>query len=243
MSAVGTLLRVVDQPSRAMGEVTERPRLWLLAAALIVVVSMAMLWFTAPLQIVRANEAQAQVIERMTANMPADQARLVRESAKDMTLSRYLLTTGLVGAAMAALGWVVRGAVVHFSSMALGGHSQWPATYAVCLWAMLPYAVRDLLLTVYTLVTQKVPEHAGLGFLVASGDLLQDSRSLQYALLSNLDPFVLWHLLLLAVGIAVATKMGRAKAAILAIVVFTVFMAFKIVPVALSAAVMGNLGG
>jgi len=243
MTLAGALLSTIDRPRRAMEEVTQRPHSWWLPALLLAISMSVLAWFSAPYQIELANERSAQMIERVTANMPEEQAELVRESAREMTLTTYMLSAVGVGLAVAALGWLARGAVVHFSSMAAGGSGTWGATFAACVWAMLPFFVRDLVQTAYVLIYQNVVEYQGISFLVATGDALKDAGNAVYNLLANVDPFALWHLVLLSAAIAVGTKISRAKAAIMAVIVWAVFLGIKILPAILSASLtQGFLG-
>jgi hypothetical protein len=59
-----------------------------------------------------------------------------------------------------------------------------------------------------------------------------------YVLLSNVDPFSLWHLLLFAMGISVAIKISRAKGAFLAVIIWLLFLVIRLLPLAL-----GNVFG
>jgi hypothetical protein len=242
MNLVTITTGMVDRPGQAMAEAAKRPRAWFLPAVLLVLSMVVLLGVLAPYQIKLANERSAQVIEQLAANMSEEQARMIRESARPITPTTYWLSGLGVGLAVAALGWVLRGTVVHFSSMAAGGTSVWGPTFAVCLWSMLPFFVRDLVQATYTLVSKQLIEHQGLSFLVASGDVLKDGRSLSYALLGNVDPFALWHIILLGLGISAATKLSKGKATFMALIVWLVFLAVKLVPVLLGRAVMGNLG-
>lgn len=242
MNLAAITIGMVDRPGQAMAEAAKRPRAWFVPAVLLVLSMVLLLAVSAPEQIKLANERSAQMIERLTANMSEEQARLVRENARPITPMTYWLSGLGMGLVMAALGWVLRGAIVHFSSMAAGGTSVWGPTFAVCLWSMLPFFVRDLVQAAYILVSKQLIEYQGLSFLVASGDVLKDSRNLMYALLGNVDPFALWHIVLLGIGISAATKLGKGKATFMALVVWLVFLVLKLVPVFLGRAVMGNLG-
>jgi len=242
MNLVTITTGMIDRPGQAMAEAATRPRAWFLPAVLLVLSMVVLLGVLAPYQIKLANERSAQVIEQLAANMSEEQARMIRENARPITPTTYWLSGLGVGLAVAALGWVLRGTVVHFSSMAAGGTSVWGPTFAVCLWSMLPFFVRDLVQATYTLVSKQLIEHQGLSFLVASGDVLKDGRSLSYALLGNVDPFALWHIILLGLGISAATKLSKGKATFMALIVWLVFLAVKLVPVLLGRAVMGNLG-
>ena len=243
MNLLATVVGMAARPTEAMESVVERPRSWLLAAALVILGSAILIAVSAPYQVELANERSEQMIESIAASMPEEQAQMVRDAASEMTVQRYWLTAGLAFLVVAALGWVARGAIVHFSSVALGGHSEWGATFAIGVWAMVPYCVRELLQTAYVAINGQIPHHAGLAFFVSSGDWIADSRNMLYALASNVDPFALWHIVLLGIGISVATKVDRAKGMLMAIVIFCVFLGLKLIPVAIGAAVGGRFMG
>lgn len=240
------LLRIaagmIDRPTEAMAEAVKRPRAWWLPAVLLVVSMVVLLAVSAPQQIKLANEQSAQMIERVASGMSEEQARTVRASVRPITPATYWLSGLGMGLVTAALGWVLRGTIIHFSSMAAGGTSAWGSTFAAAVWSMMPFFVRDLVQSAYTLVSQQLIEHQGLSFLVASGDSLRDGRNLTYALLGNVDLFTVWHIVLLGIAIGVATKLTKGKAVTMAIVVWLAFLAMKLVPVLIGRAFMGNLG-
>lgn len=243
MSLAGALFKIADRPGQTMDEVAQRARAWWLPAILLAISMSVLAWFSAPYQMALASERSAQMIERMVANMPEEQAQLVRETSREMTLTTYLVSAVGVGLAVAALGWVARGTVVHFSSMAAGGESTWGATLATCVWSMIPFFVRDLVQTAYVVINEQVIEHQGISFLVASGDPLQDAGDALYGLLTNVDPFALWHLVLLTAAIAAATKISRTKAAVMAVIVWTVFVGLKMLPAIIGASVTQSFMG
>jgi len=243
MSMMQALLMIIDRPQEAMRRVAERPRYWLLAAALLVLGLVLLTALSAPQQIAQANERTQAMIEQLKATMSEEQARVLEGRDMNMTPGRFWLTAVGLGVLMMALGWLFRGVVVHFSSMGVGGVSDWGPTFAVCVWSMLPFFVRDVLQAIYIGASKQLIEHQGIAFLVSSGDWLRDSQDLAYAALSNVDLFALWHIVLLGIGISVATKVSRSKGTVLAVIVWAVFLGLKLIPVAISKAFGGGLLG
>ncbi len=239
----GIAIALIDRPGQAMREAASRPKSWWLPALLLVIGVATYAMVTADTQVSLANERSTQMIERITASMSEEQAQMVRESSRPLDRSTYLLSSLGGGLFAMALGWVARGALVHFGSMALGGVSTWGSAFACALWSMVPFFVRDLLLTALYAVQGRVVEQMGLSFLVSSGDWLRDSRSVPYALLSSVDPFAIWHLVLLALAIVAATRVGHGRATFLAVVIWAMLTAIKLVPVAVGAALTGGMVG
>lgn len=236
-------IALIDRPAEAMRAAAARPRSWWLPALLLIIGLATYAMVTADTQISLANERSAQMLERIASSMSEEQARMVRESARPLERSTFLLSTLGGGVATMAMGWLARGALVHFGSIALGGVSTWGAAFACALWSMVPYLIRDLLMTALYVVQGRVTEQMGLSFLVSSGDWLRDSRSISYALLSNVDPFMVWHLVLLALAIIAATRLGKMRAAVLAVAIWAIIAAIKLVPVAVGAALTGQMLG
>ncbi|HHX43844.1 MAG TPA: hypothetical protein GX714_07660 [Chloroflexi bacterium] len=232
-------IALIDRPGQTMREAAKRPRGWWLPALLLVIGLATYAVVTADAQVSLANERSAQFIERLTEAMSEQQAQMVRESSRPLDRPTYLLSAIGGGLAAMAAGWIARGALVHFGSIAVGGVSTWGSAFACSLWSMVPYFVRDLLMTALFVIQGRLTEQMGLSFLVSSGDWLRDSRSIPVALLSTIDPFMVWHLVLLALAITAATRLGRGRAAFLAIVVWAVLTAVKLVPVAINAAIIG----
>ncbi len=243
MNLMATLLAMFDRPAKAMEAVVQRPRRWWLPALLLVLSTLALTYFSAPMQVALANERTAQMIAKLAASMSEEQARMVQQSTQAMTVGRFMLTGVGVGVVLLAVGWFIRSGIYHLSSLALGQQGRLEATLAVTMWATLPLTVRNLVQTAFTLIQQKPLLHGGLAFVVASGDWLADSRSIVYALLSSIDLFVLWQLALTIVGVAASTKLSRGKATVLVLVVWIVGLGLRMVPVALSAALSSRLMG
>lgn len=89
--------------------------------------------------------------------------------------------------------------------------------------ALLPHAVRNVIQTVYMASTGVWLQHSGLGALVAPKTLLSPPSAF-YAILSQIDLWVIWGVLVLF-GALMSTVVGidkkRAVAAVLAFVVIT----------------------
>lgn len=237
MNPFSIACRVVDRPAEAFAAVAERPRSWWLPAVLLIG-SLAMLaWVSAPHQVALANERTGEMLARLGANLSEEQIALARERSL-MTLPRYLLSAIGLGSISLVVGWLLRSGILHLSALALGYQGPWQKTFAVVVWSAFPFLVRNLLQTGLVVYHNQVAIHEGLSFLVASGDWLADSRNLWYAFLAQVDPFVVWHLALLTIGLAVATGLGRKKAGLMAFLVWLLFAGLKLVPIAIGAAFM-----
>src|SRR5688500_17296830 len=102
------------------------------------------------------------------------------------------------------LGWLVLAGLLHLGSTLLGGRGSMQSALNVVAWASLPFAVRDVLRILFMLSAGQVITSPGLsGFAAGTGFLSQ--------LLSRTDVFLLWSVILLAIGFGVADGLSRSK--------------------------------
>lgn len=111
----------------------------------------------------------------------------------------------LMGALIALwVGWLILGATLHFGSTLFGGRGSMQGALNVAAWASLPFFLQDLLKIVYMLIARHPIQSAGLsGFASNSAFLAQ--------LLSRLDLFFIWSVILLIVGFRVVENMPLKK--------------------------------
>ena len=103
------------------------------------------------------------------------------------------------------VGWLLLAALLHFGSTLLGGRGSMQSAMNVVAWASLPFAVRDILRIVFMLAAGHAIISPGLsGFTSTPGFVSQ--------LLTRLDIFLIWHVVLLVIGFALTDGLPRSKA-------------------------------
>lgn len=103
------------------------------------------------------------------------------------------------------LGWLLLGALLHFGSTLVGGRGSMQGALNIVAWASLPFAVRDLLQIVFMLSAGHAIISPGLsGFVTTTGFVSQ--------LLTHLDIFLVWNVILLIIGFGIADSLPRNKA-------------------------------
>jgi len=232
----GALVGWIDQPMKTMRYAIHHPRSWFAPALLITISMIALVIISAPMEAKVANERIAAQLSRV--DIPEEQRAVVSQYAQNVTPRRILLTGIGGGMVVLALGWILRATVLHFSVLVLGGESQFPQMFAVVSWSWLPYFVRNIVQAVYIGWTRQLISNPGLSALVASGDPLLNAQNIWYVLLSSLDLFLLWHLLLSTLGISAVSGFSRTKSAILRIVWWLAFSAARLIPVLIGGALM-----
>jgi hypothetical protein len=103
------------------------------------------------------------------------------------------------------VGWLLLAALLHFGSTLLGGRGSMQSALNIVAWASLPFAVRDLLRVVFMLGAGHAIVSPGLsGFASTPGFVSQ--------LLTHLDVFLVWNILLLILGFGIADSLPGNKA-------------------------------
>jgi hypothetical protein len=103
------------------------------------------------------------------------------------------------------LGWVLVAALVHLGSTLLGGRGSMQSAFNVVAWGSLPFALRDILRIVFMLIAGHVIMSPGLSGFASSAGFLSK-------LLTRLDLFWIWYVILLVIGFAAADGLPRNKA-------------------------------
>jgi hypothetical protein len=159
--------------------------------------------------------ARQQAEQQMAAQMgqlSGEQAEQVEKSLETFTSPLFIGATGIaLGTLGLILTWLFRGAVLFFIAYLLGTDTRYVQMVTLALWCWLPFALRDLVQAVYVLINGQMPVNRGLSFLVASSDQVQNAGNLAYGFLSQVDPFLAWHLLLVGIGLTVTTRSTTLK--------------------------------
>lgn len=199
---------VIDRPAATLRYVAEHPRwLWLAPALLVLIGLVVYSVVAAPLQAAQARampEVQSQL-----ANVPAEQQQMVEFFMSPLFIGA---TTVVFGLLLLVIGWVLWAGLLYFVSMVMGGEAKYGQMFSVLAWAWLPYFWRYLTQAGWTFYSNQLITKPGLSFLVATGDMRKDSANFAYVILAQLDLFWLWHLFLIAVGVAVASRFSKGKA-------------------------------
>ena len=102
------------------------------------------------------------------------------------------------------IGWVALAGLMHLGSTVLGGRGSMQSAMNIVAWALLPFALRDILRIVFMLVEGHAIASPGLsGF--ATGVFLTQ-------VLARVDIFLLWCMVLMIIGFAVTDGLTRLKA-------------------------------
>jgi hypothetical protein len=186
-------------------------------------------------------EIAQQEMERRLATMTSEQAEAARAGMETFMSFPVRLAMGLVTAViMLVIGVVVQAAILYFGALVAGGEVDFGSVFTMSTWTRLPMAVYFLVQAVFMVIAQRALNTPGLSTLVATGDLMKDAQNPLFTLLGRLDPFWLWHLFLVVVGVSVAARFSRVKSLVLTLVYVVVSLAVTVLPTLLFGGLTGG---
>ena len=211
------LIGIIDRPMSTLDAVAARPgwSTWALPLFLLLIT----FTINTVVQLPYTLEFAREQAESQLASLPAQQAEAARE-AMAFTLSLpFMLATGLGFGIVFLIGAVViQAAFFHFGSLIAGGaDTSYGSIFRMSSWARIPLAIGYLVLAGFTAFAQSGIQYPGLGLLVASGNPMEDAGNPLVPLLSSVDIFWLWHLVLVGLGLAVVARLGWGKSLVLTI--------------------------
>jgi len=201
------LQSVLFRPRQVFEEMTSESRpTWL--------TPMLVLTVTAVLVVIVAGYLKAQAAMMGEISLPQDWQYWSPDMQKNYMQAQqatqgpvFMYVMPLLGS-LAGLwvGWLLLAAMLHFGSTLLGGRGSMQSALNIVAWASLPFVLRDLLRIVLMLFAGHAISSPGLsGFASTTGFIAH--------LLTRLDIFLFWNVILMVIGFGIADSLPRSKAA------------------------------
>ncbi|MGC8838811.1 MAG: YIP1 family protein [Anaerolineae bacterium] len=209
------LVALVDRPRETFAQIARRPgRGWFIPLLILVVGTAVLQIAAAPYAAAAAREA----LDRQMASLPPEQAQMVSAQAGRFTTPLLVGVMGWVGSLVsAALGILLSAGILYFLALVSGGEGEFGPALGATLWAWVPFGLRPLVQAAVVAAQRSLIVNQGLSYLASVGDPLKDARNVAYVLLSQVDPFSLWHLVLVYAASQALFRFGRNKASLVAI--------------------------
>jgi hypothetical protein len=163
-----------------------------------------------PIKREAALSGQVELPPELQYYPPAMQEQFMQAMAATQSPVFIYVFPALVSVSGVWIGWLVVSGMLNLALTMLGGRGAAGSTLNIVAWASLPYAVRDLVRTVFMLSTRQLVDNPGLsGFAPAA----ESGGSLfLVALLALVDIYLIWHIALLVIGVRAASGLAVQKA-------------------------------
>ena len=127
--------------------------------------------------------------------------------------------------------------VLQIAFRLLGGQGNFKQSFSVSVYAWMPGLIKSIITLVVILARGAVPAQdlaiivrSNLGFLVD-----MKTNPMAFAVLTSLDAFTIWILILYAIGFAYVSRLSKAKSAAIVVTLWALTVVFKLVPGAIKA--------
>jgi hypothetical protein len=257
MRAFGSILLGLFRPGKGLDGAGDAVKwLWIPLAVLLLGSVLAKTMVAAPFKL-EVQQAQTDVImQEQLESMPEadrrdyEKAVAEAEASGDMSQEEMVDTalsiTSVADIVFSALGAAM--AIVYIATFFFVAAKTWanPVRYTTMLTvaslSLLPHVIRNVIQTLYMSASGIWLQYPGLGSLVAPSEPTQ-APGAAYALLSQIDLFVLWGLALLFGALLSKTVGIEKKRALSAVAVFVVITGvLQAVPTIVSGLFMGATG-
>jgi hypothetical protein len=240
-SVWSSLISIVDKPQATFTNLLAQPRLkWVLPVVLGILVLVINVWMTASYSSELARQAAEQQWQAMGIS-PEQVEELRAQSSRFNSPVATGISGTIFGTLVLLLIWLGSAGLFYFTALITGAELKFGSVFLVVTWSTLPLTLRTLIQTIYTAITGTFPVYSGLSALQVTGNILKDSTNPLIAVLSYIDPFWIWHLVLLIVGLSVVTKFSRTKTFFMVLVYALVAIGLGVLPVLLAR--MFSFGG
>ena len=191
MSVVGRMLRVFYAPSETFEAVSEQRSAadWLVPTALVAVVIFISTYLTIPVQ-----------LAEMTQQMPADQ----REGAQTAIKVSSLIAAPIMTFVMLFIG----AAVYLLVGKLLGGLLGYGQCLPIVAYTSLIAILQHIVKTPLVLANETMKVQIGLGMFLSE----EARKGFGGALLSSIDPFLVWMVVIAGLGLSIIGQVERSRA-------------------------------
>ncbi len=237
---------MIVRPRTTLATISEEAkRTWWLPALLALILVALPVVAQAPVTAQQSREAMSSVQEQFgEAASPEEVEQMERAMSVVASPLITVVFPAVAGAVGRVVSWLVWAGALYLAGMVLGGRSTFGQMFRMVVWIWIPHALRDLLQATYIWVSGQPILNPGLSGLVQRGQSVTEmmtappglGQQILSAVLSRVDLFLVWHLVLLVIGVGVTMRLARRKAVLVALGVWVLLTGLSLIPVLVGAA-------
>lgn len=232
------LLNTFIRPGRAMHEIASEDRsAWFIPMLLLTLLTVAFIFVAGPLRKEAALNAQIEPppsFEWMTPEQQQQWMQAQQSAAEPVRTHLFPAIGSLVGL---WFGWFVLGSILHLVTTMLGSRSTNTTIYNIAAWASLPFAVRLIVQIIAMLTAHQLISNPGLSGFIAED--VKGGMLFLRIMVSMVDIYLLWQIVLLWIGSASTSGLTRGKAFTGVIISVVLLLALSALPGFLMAQLSG----
>ena len=198
MSVVGRILRVFYAPSETFEAVAEQRSAtdWLVPTIVVAMVVFFSTYVTSPIYV-------AETMEQMQQQTPAEQS-----DAMEGTADAILISTLIAAPVMTFVMLFIGAAIYLLVGKLLGGLLGYSQCLAIVAYTSLISILQHIVKTPLVLANETMNVQIGLGMFLSE----EARQSFGGALLSFIDPFIVWMIVIAGLGLSIVGQIERSRA-------------------------------
>lgn len=208
---VDWLLPALFRPRRTFAKIVEQSGdVWLTPILVVMVAAVAHALVTGWLKQIAALSGPMDLPPDFQYWAPDQQNQFMQAQAAASGPVFLYVFPSILSALSVWVGWLIVVGLLHLVFTLLGARGTTRTAMNMVAWAGLPFAVRDFVRIGYMVATRQLVGHPGL-----SGFASADAGAVSLLLAEFLrlfDVYLIWHILLLVLGVRVAETLPAAKA-------------------------------
>lgn len=228
------LWNVLFHPRETFAQIAAQTEgVWLAPLIVLSITALLTVWASGSIRQAAAAMGEVPLPPEFQYYSPEQQAQYMQAIEATSGPVFLFVLPGLARLAQVWLGWMVVGGLIHLALTTLGGRGEIGMTMNLVAWAGLPFALRDIVRTVFMLNSDRLIQAQGLSGFAPSGE--GNLALYLVGLLALVDLYLFWHIALLAIGGAAGSKLtlGRALTGVL-ITMLVVVALTALIPFGLS---------
>jgi hypothetical protein len=144
------------------------------------------------------------------------------------------------GVFSALIGYLFLTLVVLGTGLMLGGKATFKQVFTISVWTTVPYVIRTLVQAVASLATGALPTPGLSGVLTTAESLSMPALT---AVLSRIDVYMVWSLVLLVIGVSALYRLSRGKTFIIVAAYLVISLGLILAGSALSSGIQNMFSG
>ncbi|MEA2236211.1 MAG: hypothetical protein QOC81_935 [Thermoanaerobaculia bacterium] len=217
------IIGVLFSPDATMASIARRPD-WVVPLIVLLIMSLA-----AGVVIAQHVDFGAAAREAMEQNKNMSQEQL--DKGVKMAAGIGKVTTYL-SPVLSAIGLLIIAGVLLLAFRLFGGEGDFKQAFSVTCYSSMPGVIKGILMIIIILAKGGIIPAQQLAGLVRSNlGFLADYKAnpMAFTVLSSIDIFSIWYLILMIIGFAYLAKVSRVKSAVIIISLWFVVLLFKLI--------------
>ncbi len=204
------LLEVIFYPRVTMKKVAAQARsAWLAPILLLSLTAVILVLVTGPVKLAELQSKGPELPADYQYWSPEQQAQFMQTSQQTQGPVFIYVFPALLAVGQVWIGWLLVGGALHLVLTLSGGRSSSTTSLNLVAWAAVPFAIRDIIRIIAIQSSHALIANPGLSGFAPAGAGINIFLS---KLLALIDVFVVWHIVLLAIGARSANDLSRRKA-------------------------------